>query len=143
MARRSEMVSRGGEGGPPAVWALAAKVLLVIVLVNLVGLAFGAGRFWVGPWFILPFFFLFWTFGGPWGRRRRQGRYADRYEESELEAGPRDDLPPDGGRVAALEASLAGAQRQIRELEEQLRWQARLLEAGQQQPGQPRAPQAP
>jgi hypothetical protein len=148
MARRSEVVSRGREGGPPAVWSVVAKVLLVVVLVNLVGRAFGGGHFWIGPWFFLPFFFLFWTVGGPWGRRRR-GRYADRYEDSELDADRRDEMPPDGGRVAALEESLAGAQRQIRELQEQLRWQARLLEAGQQpaqqatQPPAARTPQAP
>jgi hypothetical protein len=132
MARRCEMVARGGEGGPPAGWRLAARVVLVLALVQLVGAVLAGGHFWLGPWIVLPLFF-FWTFGGPLGRRGRHPRRE--LEDAGWEEGWDDAPALDSRRAAAptreeqLAAELAATRRRLRELEEQLRWQTRLLEA--------------
>ena len=143
MARRSEMVTRGWEGGPPAGWRVAARVLLVLGLVQLVGFGLAGGHFWPGPWLVLPLLF-FWAcaapgLAGPAGPalpargRTRAGTTSRRWTAG-------------AGRPSSastsLAAELAGTRRRLRELEEQLRWQARLLETAPPAPA-PRAAEPP
>jgi hypothetical protein len=122
---------------------VAARVLLVLALVQLVGVVLAGGHFWPGPWLFLPLLF-FWAFSGPLGWRGRQGRSSRR----EGAAGWDDEPALDGRREAALErehqlaAELAGTRRRLRELEEQLRWQARLLETASPAPA-PRETEPP
>jgi hypothetical protein len=143
MAYSPDLRSRDWGGGPPAAWGVALRLLLVIGLVSLVSLLITGGRVPFLLWFVLPVFF-FSLFGTGWhgGHRRACRRGYPRRDEPTFLSGAdeRAGLGPAGepaalGREQQLEAELAGARRQVRELEAQLTWQAQLLETPAPQPG--------
>ena len=139
MVRSTALRRRGWEDGPPPAFRIALRILLVIGVFKLVALSAG-GAFFFAPWLLIPLVFM--LVGGGLFRGRRYGygwghghhRYRDE-----------DDLPPSGEsdarplssagatpealeREYRLEAELATARRQIRDLQEQLAWQGRLLD---------------
>ena len=151
MAYGPALRSRDRGGGPPAAWGVALRLLLVLGVVSLVSLLLTGGRVPFLPWFVLPVVFFSLLGTGCHGGHRHADRREDprRAEPAFLSgADERAGLGPTGepaalGREQQLEAELAGARRQIRELEAQLSWQAQLLETPAPQPGpRPGAPAA-
>ncbi len=114
------------EGGVPQRschgWPVAATILLVVGIGHLAGAVAAGGAPFFFPWFILPLA-LWLVAGGGYGRLRRAARRAGR--------GPSLDGETPSGRVVdreqRLEAELAGARREVKELQEQLLWHTRLL----------------
>jgi hypothetical protein len=111
------------------------RVLLVIGVFKLIALASGGALFFV-PWLLVPLVFL--LAGGALFRGRHYGHgWRHRRDAEDLPAsgdpGARS-LAGDGPaaesleREYRLEAELATARRQIRELQEQIAWQGRLLD---------------
>ncbi len=125
MAGRDLAVA-GGDAGQRSChgWPVAATILLVVGIGHLAGAVAAGGASFLFPWLILPLA-LWFVAGGGYGRLRRTAGPAGR--------GTSKDGETPSGRVVdreqRLEAELAGARREVKELQEQLRWHTRLLAA--------------
>jgi hypothetical protein len=135
MARSTVLRRRGWEDGPPPAFGIALRVLLVIGVFKLIALASGGAFFFV-PWLLVPLVFLV-VGGALFGGRHYGHGWRHRRDADDLPAagdpGARPlagDGPPAESREREyrLEAELATTRRQVRELQEQLAWQGRLLD---------------
>jgi len=146
MVRSTALRRRGWEDGPPPVLGIAIRILLVVGAFKLISLAAGSA-FVFFPWLLIPLVFMLVGGGLFRGRRYRHGwghRYDDEYDALPP-SGDRNARPPEPAEPAPaalereyrLEAELAAAQRQIRDLQEQLSWQGRLLKTPAAPPAAP------
>ena len=146
MVRSTALRRRGWEDGPPPVLGIAIRILLVIGVFKLISLAAGSA-FVFFPWLLVPLVFM--LVGGGLFRGRRYGHGWGHRRDDEYDAlppagdrnarppGPAESAPEALEREYRLEAELAAAQRQIRDLQEQLSWQGRLLKTPAAQPAAP------
>jgi hypothetical protein len=150
MVRSTALRRRRWEDGPPPVFGIALRILLVIGVFKLIALSAG-GAFFFAPWLLIPLVFM--LVGGGLFRSRRYGHgWGHGHGRDEEDLPPSADARPLSAagstpealeREYRLEAELATAQRQIRDLQEQLSWQGRLLKTAAVPPPAGEAPAAP
>lgn len=108
-------------------WRVAATILLVVGIGHLGGALAAGGAHFFFPWFVLPLAFWFVAAGGYGRLGRARGDFG-----REPTMGGETPMRTLVDQERRLEAELAGARREVRELQAQLDWHSRLLKTQEQ-----------